>query len=1118
VSTIAEWLVSLGMAEYTERFAESKIDISVLPDLTEQHLKDLGVALGDRLKMLRAIRDLGNVSVATTRHVATTEPTQRADAERRQLTVMFCDLVDSTALSTRLDPEEMREIIAAYHRCCAVQVTKSGGFVARYLGDGVLAYFGYPQAHEDDAEQAVHAGLELVHAVTKIKAAATMALQVRIGIATGLVVVGDLIVEDAPHENEVIGETPNLAARLQALADPNMVVIDRNTRHLLGELFEYRAIDPVCVKGFRDPVSIWQVIGRSAVESRFAALRSTTTQLVGRDEEIGFLLRRWQQTKAGDGCVVLIAGEPGIGKSRLAQTILERLRHEHHTRLRYFCSVCSPHHQNSALYPSLRQVERAAGFRRDDSDEQRLAKLEALLAQGSTDLSEVVPLFAHWLSIPTSNRYPALDLTPEKRKEKTLQVAVAQVEGLAARQPVLMVWEDLQWSDPTTREGLDLMIERVPALRVLMIITFRPEVSAPWAGRPHVTLLSLNRLPPRQSAQMIKRVTGGEALPKEIVDEIVDRTDGVPLFIEELTKAVIESGVLTHSGNSSTTTRPMPPLIIPTSLIASLLARLDRSALMRQVAQIGAALGRQFTHDLISAVAPMPRPSLDDALTQLVNTELVFQRGSPPDAEYTFKHALVQDAAYSTLLHSRRRQLHARITTILESQFPEIVERQPELLSRHCAEAGLVEKAVGYCLKAGRQAIARAAMAEAVAHFQKGLDILANLSESAWRLQQELDLRVALGRARRGVRGYSVPAVGESIVRARALAERLDRPDCLIPLLCSQQIFHTVRGEHKLALSLAEQIEKFGEAQKNEPTMLFGRLLHAFSCRSLGEFVSARALFEQCHGLSDPAHRTFYATLTLDDPHTMRLAFHASTLAQLGYIDQARALTNEALMEAHRLDHAYTTAFMLFAICSAETFIGSHLAAQRHAEELTALSNEHGFSHLLNIGLLAHGWSLTKLGQPREGLTLLTRGLSGLRASGTIWYTPRALCQLAEAYAQVGEPEEGLKCLSEAAQVIEATHERVAEAQLYALWGDLLNAVGDPAGAEQNYKQALAVAQRQSAKLGELIAAANLARLWYDQGKRVEARDLLAPIYGWFTVGFDTPLLQDAKVLLDQLV
>ena len=460
------------------------------------------------------------------------EPPRRDEAERRQLTIMFCDLVGSTALSARFDPEDLRSIITAYHRCCAGLVERHGGFVAKYMGDGVLAYFGYPQAHEHDAERAVQAGLALVAAVPKLPTAATVPLQARIGIATGLVVVGDLIGAGAAQEQAVVGETPNLAARLQTLAEPGAVVIASSTRRLTGGLFEYRDLGTFALRGFAENVPAWQVVGAGAVESRFEALRATTTPLIGRDEETDLLLRRWEQAKRGEGCVVLISGEPGIGKSRIAQTIVERLSSKPHTRLRYFCS---PHHQDSALYPSIAQLEHAAGFGRQDTDEQRLAKLEAVLAGGTDDLSDVVPLMAALLSVPTGDRYPPLNLTPQKRKEKTLHAQLAQVEGLAKRNPVLMLWEDVQWSDPTTLESLDLLVDRVPALRVLVIITFRPEFAPPWIGRPHLTLLSLSRLPPRQRAEMITHLTGGKDMPEDMVDQIVDRTDGVPLFIESLT-------------------------------------------------------------------------------------------------------------------------------------------------------------------------------------------------------------------------------------------------------------------------------------------------------------------------------------------------------------------------------------------------------------------------------------------------------------------------------------------------------------------------------------------------------------------------------------------------------
>jgi class 3 adenylate cyclase/tetratricopeptide (TPR) repeat protein len=1110
---IADWLKKLGMAEYARRFVENRIDLSVLPDLTDQDLEKMGVLLGDRRKMLRAIRDLRNTSAAVTAPSApvATESPRRDEAERRQLTVMFCDLVGSTALSARLDPEDLRGIIGAYHRGCTELIERNGGFVAKYIGDGVLAYFGYPQAHEHDAERAVRAALNLVEAVPKLATNAGSPLQVRVGIATGLVVVGDLIGAGAAQEQAVVGETPNLAARLQALAESGTVVIASSTHRLTGGLFEYRNLGAVALKGFAEDVPVWQVIGAGAAESRFEALRATTTPLIGRDEEIDLLMRRWQQARAGDGCVVLISGEPGIGKSRIAQTVVERISAEPHTRLRYFCS---PHHQDSALYPSITQLERAAGFRREDTNDQRLAKLEAVLAQGTNDLSEAVPLLADLLSIPTGDRYPPLNLTPQKRKEKTLLAQLAQVEGLAAQQPVLMVWEDVHWSDPTTYESLDLVVDRVATLRVLVIITFRPEFAPPWIGRPHVTLLTLTRLPLRQRTQMIAQVTGGKVLPKEVADQIVDRTDGVPLFIEELTKSVIESGIVTEAGDHYAAIGPVAPLAIPTSLHASLLARLDRLAPTRETAQIGAALGRSFSHELISAVAAMPQQQLNDALAQLTKVELIFRRGTPPDAEYTFKHALVQDAAYSTLLRTRREQIHARIAAALERQFPETVAAQPEILAHHCAEAGLNEKAVGYWLKAGQQAAARSAMTEAAAQLQKGLDLLARLPQGPWRQQQELDLQMALGPALMISKGYAAKDAGETFARASALAEQLDRSDYLVPLIYGQWAYHLVRSEHKTALPLAQKMERTGEARNDIAALLLGQESRGLNLFFLGEFSAARALLEQCHGMTDPSHRATCLAQTGMDYGAAMLAHLAVTLTYLGYIDQGRAQMNEALSVARQ--HAYTRSLVGVYACEAEWVAGSPRVAQPRAEEMVALSSEHGFQFLLGLGMIFRGWSMTALEQ-QEGLNLLAKGLSIVRTTGAVIQTPLALILIAEAHAQFGRPAEGLNFLEEVAQIMETGDERCNEAGLHRLRGDLLYANGNSEAAEQAYHQALAIAIRQSAKPFELRAATSLARLWHDQGKRTEARDLLAPIYGWFTEGLDTPVLQDAKALLDQL-
>ena len=649
---------------------------------------------------------------------------------------MFCDLVGSTALSSRLDPEDLREIIAAYHRHVAKVVSQYQGFIAKYMGDGVLVYFGYPQAHEHDAERALRAGLELAETMDRMQAPPDIEpLQVRVGIATGLVVVGDLVGSGEAQERGIVGETPNLASRLQALAATGAVMVAASTRKLTGGLFEYEDLGAVEVKGFAEPVQAWRVLRASGVASRFEAFHSTAalTPLVGRDEEVELLLRRWQRAKSGEGHVVLLSGEPGIGKSRLTRAIQERLSDEPHVRLLYFCS---PHHQASALFPFISQLERAAGLERDDGGERKLDKIEALLARSTNAIARDAAVLSELLSVPSGGRYPPLDLHPQKRKETTVTTLLAQLDGLAARQPVLMIFEDAHWIDPTSLELLELTVERVPSRAVLLVITFRPEFTAPWVGRPHVTMRPLSRLGRREAMVIVEKVAGDKALPKEVVDQIVGRTDGVPLFVEELTKAVLESELLRGEGDQYVLTAPLPQLAIPTSLHASLMEQLDGLSAVREIAEVGAAIGREFSHELICAVAARPGPALEEALNQLVASELVFRRGAPPDAVYTFKHALVQDAAYSTLLRGARQQLHGRIGAVLEERFPETAETQPELLARHFTEAGLAERAIPYWVRAGERARERSANVEAVAHFRKGLTLVAALPGGRQRVRR----------------------------------------------------------------------------------------------------------------------------------------------------------------------------------------------------------------------------------------------------------------------------------------------------------------------------------------------------------------------------------------------
>jgi class 3 adenylate cyclase/tetratricopeptide (TPR) repeat protein len=1107
---LGNWLRNQGLERFEAILRENAIDESVLPHLTQDNLRELGLPLGARIKLLAAIAALSNEKEPRTSASMTAAGAPADAAERRQITVLFSDLVGSATPSTRMDPEDLRNLISAYQKCVANTVRRFGGFVAKYMGDGVLIYFGYPGAHEDDAERAVRSGLDLVAAVAKLKT--DTPLQTRVGIATGLVVVGDLVGSGQAQERGIVGETPNLAARLQGLAEPDMVVIAESTRALLGNLFELKDLGQQELKGIAGATRVWAALRPSAVESRFEAFHSSSlTALVGRDEEIDVLLRRWKQAKRGEGRVALISGEPGIGKSRIAQELFERLRREPRTQLRYFCS---PHHQHSALYPIMMSFERAAKFRREDLPEQRLAKLEAVLAQGTDDLTEAAPLVADLLSIPTGGRYQPLNLTPQERKEKTLRILLAQVEGMAARQPVAMVFEDVHWGDPTSLELLDMTIDRITTLPMLLIITFRPEFTPPWIGRPHVTVLTLNRLSVRQRAEMIANAAGGTALPKEIADQIVDRTDGVPLFIEELTKSVVESGLPTELGDRHAEAGPAAALAIPTSLQASLLARLDRLASTREVAQIGAMLGRSFSHELISAVAGMPQPRLNESLKQLANAGLILERGTPPHAEYAFKHALVQDVAYGTMLRSRRKQLHGRIAAILESQFPETIETRPEVLARHCVEAGLVERAVGYLRKAGERAIARGAMPEAVAQLRKSLELLSRLPNDGKRQEQELNLRLTFGRALMATKGYGAPELGETLARARKLCEQLGQPGQLVPVVCGQWVFCSVRADLLQAERHTEEVRHLVEAKGDPAWKCFGQIMSGDVSLWLGKFIDSRSYLESALSLWDSSYRVLGPLP--EDPHVHALKFLYRTLICIGDIEQARLRRDEALAEARRTS-PYDLASMLRHVWYGDWAIGgAEQELLRLAEEVTAIASEHGFALPLALGHMARGWCLGVMGQPEEGIALLEQWLTKF-PSGAHLGAPFHLMALAEVYGKAGQPEEGLKRLVAADELVEKTGERWAEAEMRRLRGNLLLSVNRHEAAEDCYNQALAVARRQKAGFWELKAGRDLARLWHDQGKRNEARDLLAPIHSRFSEGLDTPDLKEAKTLLGAL-
>jgi class 3 adenylate cyclase/predicted ATPase len=1097
---VVAWLRGLGLEQYAPAFRDNDVDGEVLPALTSEDLISIGVtSVGHRRKLLAAIASLGAVLPGATVVAAPRDAATPADAERRQLTVMFCDLVGSTELSSRLDPEDLREVIAAYHRAVAETVARFDGFVAKYMGDGVLVYFGYPQAHEDDAERAVRAGLGVIDGVGRLDVK-SVELQARVGIATGLVVVGDLIGEGAAQEQTVVGETPNLAARLQASAAPGAVVIAPATRRLVGDLFEYRDLGAVDVKGIAAPVAAWQVLRLSDVASRFEALRgSALSPLIGRDEEIDLLLRRWARANAGDGQIVLISGEPGIGKSRLTAALIERLHAEPHLRLRYFCS---PYHQDSALFPFIDQLGRASGFAHDDPPVAKLGKLEILLS-GAAPADEDVPLIADLMSLPASERHPLPNLSPQRKKERTLEALIRQLEGLARQQPVVMVFEDAHWIDPTSRELLDLTVEHVRSLPVLLIVTFRPEFQPPWTGQPQVTMLTLNRLDLRDRTALIEQIAGGKALPDEVVAQIVDRTDGVPLFVEELTKSVLESGVSLVG--------------IPTTLHDSLMARLDRLASVRLVAQIGAAIGREFSYQLLHAVSCLSDDELQAALGRLIGSELVFQRGTPPDAVYTFKHALVQDAAHSSMLRSTRQQLHAQIAEALETHSPELMDTQPERFAQHYEQAGLAEKSVTYWGKAGRRSAARSAMAEAAAQLQKALDQLALLPDSLERQRQELELRSSQGAVLFVVKGHGAPETGHAYARARELWEQLGSPSEFLRVPYGQARYHVVRGEFDLALHLDEDLLRLSR-QRNDSAGLV--LAHYSSARNLmfaGRFGLSWTHLEEVFSFYDRISQRSLISQAGDDPYVAAGGISALVVCCLGYPDRALARSKAAIDEAWRLAHPATSGSVLALGNMLVSLLGDDAALNERAEQLVAIAAEQSFPWWGAQGAIYLGWSKAKGGDVVEGISLLRRGLSAHRATGAELWTPHHITRLAMACEIAGEFEEASFLLDEALKIVERTGERWFEAELNRNKGQLLLRQGHTEAGEGLYCKALSIAREQEAKLWELRAAMSLAQLRRDRSRRAEARDLLAPVYGWFTEGFDTPDLKEAKALLDEL-
>ena len=1114
---VGSWLRNLGLGRYETAFVANAIDSDVLSELTEVDLEKMGIPLGDRKRLMRAISVLVAGSPRAVTRTDVGENAQNGQgAERRHLTVMICDLVGSTALSARLDPEDMGAVIDAYQATCARITLSYDGFIADFRGDGIFAYFGYPRAHEDDAERTVRAGLDIIAAVARLETRAGEPLSVRIGIATGLVVVGDRGGEGKLREHAVVGDAPNLAARLQTLVEPNTVVVAESTRRLLGDLFLLRDLGQHELKGIGEPAGAWAVEGLSPSESRFKAVRQAgRADLIDRKTEMDFLLERQRLAWNGEGQIILISGEPGIGKSRLAAALADRVARQPHTQFRY---QCSPYHANSALHPIIDQLERVAQFKADDTPGRRLDKLEALLALGTTQVQAVAPLFAALLSIPLGDRYPQLAFSPAQQRRRTLAALLDQFESHARQQPILLLIEDAQWADDTSLELLNLIVERARQLPIVALVTFRPEFEPPWAGLANVGTLMLGRLDRENVESIVSQVASGRALPTEVMKQIVAKTDGNPLFVEELTKTVLEAGILIEHPDGYRLDGRLPPLAIPETLQDSLMARLDRLHSVKEIAQVGAAIGREFSYSLIRAVVARDEIALKQALAALEQAELVYRQGEPPEAVYSFKHALVRDAAYESLLKSRRHQLHGQIARTLEERFPDVVTGEPEILARHFTEAGIVDLATSYWLKAGDRALSRSANAEAVKHLKRGIELTQELAQSPERVRKELDFYLALGPAVAATEGDAAHETSRVFSHARDLLGDGGTLKEQMTILWGTYLAHSMRAEHTAALEVTRQCLSLGADHEHPGVSALANRFMGQTLHYMGAFVDARAHLERTLALcaTNPETIATYRGFGVDD-QVNTLSFLASTLLLLGYPEQSAAAAEKAETRVRAIGFAFTTALAFCNMAVLGTIGGDPRRALANADEAIAISVDNEFASIDRRARFFRGSLLAQAGDPQLGIELMRSALAAAEGNSERNRRTLYLCHIASAHASLGQPEVGLGLLDEAVQMAEATSEKFFEAELYRLRGKILLSLGKKGEAEAELQRALTIARQQQARWWELRAATNLARHWHDEGRYVEANSLLQPIYTWFVEGFDTPDLKNAKSLLDKL-
>jgi class 3 adenylate cyclase/predicted ATPase len=1111
---LASWLRTIGLEQYSQLFSENGIDLEMLPDLTERDLEKLGVLIGHRRKLLRAAAERATVPAVT--HDRQNGPDAGAAGERRQLTAMFCDLQGSTELAALLDPEDMRDVIRRYRKACSDAMFRYDGYIVQFQGDGVLAYFGYPQAHEDNAERAVRAGLDIIAAIAGLHVPSGRALQARIGVATGLVVVSPSASTGSTVEQSAVGETPRLAARLQAVAPIGTVVVAASTRRLLGNVFRLRSLGNHAINGLSDAIEVWTVDSVAASESRFEAVRPRRlANFVGRDREAAVLDECWRRTCQGDGQIVLISGEPGIGKSRFSVRFSERIADQPHTRLRY---QCSPYHTSSALFPVIEQLKRAARLMPDDPLETQLDKLEALLAQATADITRAAPLLAALLSLPFGDRYRPISPSASQQRRQTMTALLDQLEGLARQQPVVLLYEDVHWADATSLELLDLTIERMRHLPVLVMVTYRPEFEPIWIGLPDAVVITLGRLNPAQVRHMVGQLAGGKTLPKQVVARIVAKTDGVPLFVEELTKTVLESGVLIEEGERYRLDGVLPALAIPVTLQDSLMARLDRLSPVKEIAQVGATIGREFGYELLHVVTRCDRSTLDDALAQLERAELLFRTGSPTDPHYSFKHALVQDAAYESLLKSQRVVLHYRIASALCERFSATVETQPELVAHHFTEAGMHDEAVEWWSKAGERAQHRWAFAEASAHFRQAIDLGDRLTGEIAKQRRQLRLLIACGQALIAGSGHGAEETTESFRRARTLADEIGDPDGELAALYGLWAGSNVRGELASARELASAFLQRAERQPNSPETGVGHWMVGMTHFMAGELMSAREHLEQAVTRYDPERDRMLRYRFGQDPGVAAMFQLAMVLFLLGDVARARTVADDGLAVALETNHVPTIACGYGCHCLFSGMGYNEARSEQSAAGLFELSREHDLRSIwMGIGTFFHGWMDCLDNNRQVGLARMRDGVAYFRERGFALYRTLLCVRLAMTEAAAGEVQAALATLDAALADCERTGHRWYQAEVYRAQADILlvrqTAVDLPV-VEALYMRAAAVAREAGARVLQLRAALGLARLHYADGDNRAVESQLAPIVAAFELDVELPEVLEATRLL----